>query len=320
MTRGDWREEGSSLVGMGSNEERVALLALLLSKRVSWSKTVGLVLEEGGARQALDSVMPPDDGLFPVEEEPAWQALEKARSVIAQCESMGVRVHSFQEEGYPAQLRDVHEMPPLVFTRGTAAPGERRSIAIVGSRKASQYGLSMAASIARALTEEKITVVSGLAAGVDAAAHRAALDHGGRTVGIIGTGIDRVYPADNRELQQEIADKGMVLSQFLPGAPPTKQSFPMRNAVMSGYAAATIVVEAGEHSGARIQARMALKHGRPVILPQETLVNEWARDYAQRPGVYVVRNLSELVSTVHGVQHDAEVTSDQLWEEGELVW
>ena len=320
MTRGERGEEGPSLVSMGRNEERATLLALLLSKRVSWSKAAELVFEAGGARQALDSVMPSDDGLFPMEEEPARQALEKARSVIAQCESEGVGVHGFQEEGYPAQLRDVHEMPPLVFTRGTVVPEERRSIAIVGSRRASEYGLSMAASIARALTGEKITVVSGLAAGVDAAAHRATLDHGGRTVGIIGTGIDRFYPVDNRGLQQQIADKGMVLSQFLPGAPPTKQSFPMRNAVMSGYAAATIVVEAGEHSGARIQARMALKHGRPVILPQETLVNAWARDYAQRPGVHVVRDLSELLFTVRDVLRDAEVTSEELWEEGELVW
>src|SRR5699024_12355289 len=110
----------------------------------------------------------------------------------------------------------------------------------------------------------------GLAEGVDSAAHRAALDCGGRTVAVLGTGINRCYPRQHKELQEEVAKRGLLLSQFLPDAPPTKTSFPMRNAVMRGYAAATIVVEAGEYSGARIQARYALAHGRPLFFHQNT--------------------------------------------------
>lgn len=166
-----------------------------------------------------------------------------------------------------------------------------RAIAVVGSRKALPQGLRMAYNIASRLTGMDVTVVSGLAEGVDSAAHRAALEGGGRTVAVIGTGIDRYYPPKNRDLQEEIATRGMLLSQFLPGSPPTRASFPMRNAVMSGYAAATIVVEAGEHSGARIQVRYALQYGRPLIFPRELLVNQRAQKFAERSGVYVVDNM-----------------------------
>jgi DNA processing protein len=137
----------------------------------------------------------------------------------------------------------------------------------------------MAADIARALVARKMTVVSGLARGIDTAAHRAALDAGGRTVAVIGTGIGRAYPAENHALQDEIASRGLVLSQFWPDASPDKRSFPMRNATMSGYGLATVVVEAGEKSGARIQARVAVEHGRQVILTDRVVArNTWARE------------------------------------------
>lgn len=112
----------------------------------------------------------------------------------------------------------------------------------------------------------RLSVIAGLAEGIDTAAHRAALVAGGRTVAFIGTGIDKRYPAANIEIHDEIAHSGLVLSQFYPGAGPTKHTFPMRNVLMSGYGLATIVVEAGEYSGSRIQARTAGEHGRPVIL------------------------------------------------------
>ena len=134
------------------------------------------------------------------------------------------------------------------------------------------------------LVDARYTVVSGLAEGIDSAAHLAALDAGGRTVGVIGTGLRRAYPAKNAELQDRIASEAAVVSQFWPDAPPTKTSFPMRNVVMSGVARATVVVEASHTSGARMQARFALEHGRPVFLLESLLEHEWAQDYAERPG------------------------------------
>lgn len=129
--------------------------------------------------------------------------------------------------------------------------------------------------------------MSGLAAGIDAAAHRAAVEVDGRTLAVVGTGLRRVCPPDHGELQERIVRNGAVLSQFWPDAPPTKSSFPMRNAVMAGLAVAT-VVEAGEHSGARIQARLALQHGRHLFLHERLLAQGWARELARRPGTTVI--------------------------------
>jgi len=152
--------------------------------------------------------------------------------------------------------------------------------------------------IAEHLVDTDYTVASGLAAGIDSAAHRAALDRGGRTVAVIGTGLRRSYPAQNADLQRRIATECAVISQFWPDAPPTKRSFPMRNAVMSGFALATVVVEASHTSGARMQARLALEHGRPVFLLESLLEHEWAREYAERPGTHVVRAPEEITTLV----------------------
>jgi DNA processing protein len=157
----------------------------------------------------------------------------------------------------------------------------------------------MAGGIARALAGQGVTVIAGLALGIDTAAHRAALVAGGRTVAIIGTGINRVYPAENRALYEEIAARGLLLSQFWPDAPAQRHTFLMRNATMSGYGLATVVVEAGEHSGARAQARIAVEHGRPVILTDLVVQrNEWARSLVTRPGVHVADSLDTVTATV----------------------
>jgi DNA processing protein len=163
--------------------------------------------------------------------------------------------------------------------------------------------LDLAAEAARLLVSKGLTVIAGLAAGIDTAAHRAALDGGGRTVAFLGTGITQSYPASNRTLQNEIAERGLLLSQFYPDAPPTKQSFPMRNATMSGYGLATIVIEAGEHSGTRIQARLAGEHGRSVILTDRVAgTTTWGAALAERPNVYVVSSTSELAQAINDVR------------------
>jgi DNA processing protein len=174
-------------------------------------------------------------------------------------------------------------------------------VSVVGSRQASARGLEIARSVATGLANRGITVISGLAKGIDTAAHRAALDVGGRTVAVIGTGINQSYPAENKDLQARIAREGLVLSQFWPDAPPTKQTFPMRNAV-SGFGLATIVVEAGEQSGARIQARKAVAHGRPVILTDlVTTANKWPHELIGQPGVHVAHGTAEIMAVVESI-------------------
>jgi DNA processing protein len=199
------------------------------------------------------------------------------------------------DDDYPFQLLTIHQRPPFVMWKGAQNPGDAQGVAIVGTRDASPAGVSRARGLAAELADRGVTVISGLAAGIDTAAHLGALDAGGRTVAVIGTGLRRNYPAANAELQGRIAEAGMVLSQFLPDSPPTKQSFPMRNAVMSGFAAATVVVEAAWKSGARMQARLALQHGRSVFLMRSLLEHDWARDYANRPGTTVVDTVDDVV-------------------------
>ncbi len=199
---------------------------------------------------------------------------------------------------YPSNLRAIHDRPALIFLAGHLEPDDARSVAIIGARRASRAGLDQARRLATELSRRGYTIVSGLAAGIDSAAHTAALSHQGRTVAVIGTGIDQVYPPENRELQRQIAATGAVVSQFWPGSPPSRESFPQRNAVMSGLAAGTVIVEASQRSGARIQARLALAHGRPVFIARELLDQEWARALATHPGVRAVSTADEIVETL----------------------
>lgn len=296
--------------------EKAALLALLRQPQVRWADVTSEVLEAGSPSQVLNSYLEGRDTLFALGDPGA--ALREAERDILDWEAEGIGVHAFFERIYPAQLRDIHESPPIVFTRGTLQD-DRRAVAVVGTRQASPRGVGIAQAVATALAKNDVTVVSGLAAGIDTAAHLAALEAGGRTVAVIGTGIRNAYPAANAELQQRIGREGLVLSQFLPDGPPSKKTFPMRNAVMSGYAAATVVVEAPWRSGARIQARLALQHGRPVVMPRDLLEHDWAREYAERPGVYVVDSTDELLAVVEELVAEATDGPERLRELSAVV-
>ncbi|CAN5751989.1 hypothetical protein BH18ACT7_BH18ACT7_25690 [soil metagenome] len=294
------RSDAFTLTAVGTawdDAERAALVALLRTRPdgLKWPHITAEVDARSSAL-ALWRELHPED-LFG-EDTPA---LAEACENIAKWRAADLGFLTFLDDDYPAQLREIHDLPPVLFHRGTLVDSET-GMSVVGSRNASPRGLDIARSVAAGLVDRGITVVSGLAKGIDTAAHTAALDAGGRAVAVIGTGINRYYPTENRELQDRIAADGLVLSQFWPDAPPTKHSFPMRNAVMSGYGRATIVVEAGEHSGARIQARQAIAHGRPVILTDLVVkANEWSTDLIGQPGVHVASNTTEIMSTVEDI-------------------
>ena len=278
-------------------DQAAALVALLRARlpRSTWNDIATEVMFSGDAIGVCRSRLG-DDGL--VADPRVDAAIDEARrDVAAWCRS-GARLVTVLDEAFPDRLREIRETPPFLFAAGTLVAGDR-GMSVVGSRKASDRGHQVARTAAQLLVSKGLTVIGGLAAGIDTTAHRAALDAGGRTVAFIGTGIRQHYPAANRALQDEIAERGLVLSQFWPDAPPTRQSFPIRNAAMSGYGMGTIVIEAGETSGTRIQARLAVAHGRPVILTDTVAEGtEWGAALVGRPGVHVVAGRAQLDETI----------------------
>jgi DNA processing protein len=277
--------------------EQATLVALLRTRPdgMTWPEIMTEVVAAGNAADLWTRTRPATLIDVPGESDPLQQAAEDITTWV----TSGLTFTTVLDSSYPDRLRGIHEAPPVLFARGDLRQQDL-AVSVVGSRKASERGRAMAAAIARELVALDVTVVSGLAEGIDTAAHRSAMDAGGRTVAVVGTGINKYYPAANRTLQDEIATRGVVLSQFWPDAPPQRYTFLMRNATMSGYGVATIVVEAGETSGARAQARMAVGHGRPVILTDLVVDNnQWARDLVGRPGVSVAGGLREVVAMVN---------------------
>ncbi len=285
------------------------MLALLRLPGRSWSEVADEVETAGSAAEVLDERSPRQLSLFEGESDVASVA-ERAEADISEWEKEGMRFLTLLDADYPASLLSVHQRPPFIMIRGQLSDADLRSVAIVGTRQASEHGLREADDLARGLARVGVPVVSGLASGIDTAALRGTLSAHGRAVAVIGTGLRRSYPAENAELQERIARNGLVISQFLPDAPPTKASFPMRNAVMSGYSAATVVVEAPYRSGARMQARIALEQGRRVFLLEALLANEWAMDYAKKPNTTVVRTAGDVLGHLRSA-----LVSDQ-----DLVW
>lgn len=178
-------------------------------------------------------------------------------------------------EGYPVLLDGCWDAPPFLFTRGCL--GEQNRVAVVGSRAASDAVLTMTTQVAEAVTDAGYEVVSGLALGVDTAAHRAALKAGGTTVAVMGTGIEHVYPTDNKQLAASISQHGALVSQFPPDAPRSSTSFLIRNHVIAGLSMTSIVLAGEERSGSRNEAQSAAGYGRPVLLWEPELAGKrWA--------------------------------------------
>jgi DNA processing protein len=160
---------------------------------------------------------------------------------------------------------EIDQPPPVLYLRGQLLPEDSWAVAIVGTRRVTSYGRGIAEEIASFLVSNGITVVSGLARGVDACAHQAALQAGGRTLAVLGSGVDRIYPPEHRRLADRIIEQGAVLSDYVPGTPPESSNFPPRNRIISGLSMAVVVIEAGETSGALITAEFAAEQGREVF-------------------------------------------------------
>src|SRR5256712_1826961 len=169
------------------------------------------------------------------------------------------------DERYPERLRAIYDPPAVLYCDGSVEPGDRQAVPIVGPRQATPYGLRIAETLAGELSAMGVTILSGFARGIDAAAHRAGLAAGGRTIAVLGCGLDVDYPPGHASLHAEIAGSGAVLTEFAPGTPPRATNFPRRNRIISGLALGVVVVDAAEDSGSLITARLALEQGREVF-------------------------------------------------------
>ena len=196
---------------------------------------------------------------------------------IARAGTMGVDIITIGDPQYPEKLRMIYDPPPVLYVKGVFSPVDNKSIAVVGTRKASPYGRAVAEEVAKGLAKHGITVVSGMARGIDSRAHMGALAGGGRTIAVLGSGLDVPYPPENAKLMEEIASSGAVISEFPLGTPPLPQNFVARNRVISGLALGVVVVEGDVTSGAMLTADFALEQGREVFAVPGSIASAGSR-------------------------------------------
>jgi DNA processing protein len=313
-------QKGASMAAKAQvvSEERLSLLALCTIKGVNWNVLARECQRPGGLARLLVGEVAEnsrDGSEAAALLGPALDSLperrERAQGEIDVAEQSGARLITVLDNAYPSNLRVIPKLPPFLFFRGELHRDDARSVAVVGTRRASAEGIDRAAKLASLLVQEGVTVISGLAKGIDTAAHSAVLDAGGRTIAVVGTGILQVYPRENTKLAERMVDRGAIVSQFWPSAPPTRYSFPMRNEVMSGISQGTAVIEAGKTSGAKMQARLALEQGKRAFLTSSLVTSEeWAKSYIERRGAIEVDSVDDVVKWLRSPEQ-VEMQSSQ---------
>lgn len=250
-----------------------------------------LVATFGSPVHAWDAVAPSSD---------RGAATESASGAIERARCAGARLIASGEDAYPLRLGELHDPPPVLFAIGALECLREPCVAIVGTRRATSYGERVTFEVAGALARAGVTVISGMARGIDGVAHRAALAAGGRTVAVLGTGVDVAYPIEHRALHAEIADRGLLLSEELPGDRASGGSFPKRNRIIAALATALIVIEAPHRSGALITATHALELNRiiaavpgPIDVPQSAGSNLLLRD-----GAIIIAEVADALALV----------------------
>ncbi|MGE0404679.1 MAG: DNA-processing protein DprA [Candidatus Korobacteraceae bacterium] len=203
------------------------------------------------------------------------KSLESAQEELVRATSAGAQLVVLESPAYSSLLRQIYDPPTVLYVRGNAALLNQPGIAVVGTRHPTPYGLGMAERLSCDLAAHGLTIISGLARGVDSSAHRGAVQARGKTIAVMGTGVDTVYPKENSRLAEQILElEGALISEFRMGTPPTPQNFPIRNRIISGLSAGVLVVEAGEYSGTRITARCALEQNREVFAVPGNVTNK----------------------------------------------
>jgi len=242
-----------------------------------------------------------------------WDRIEGYRE---RSRALNISIIPFDHRDYPDALKTIPCAPLLIYVRGRITGEDKYAVAMVGSRAATDYGLKVAEGMAARLASCGLTVVSGMASGIDTAAHRGALRAGGRTIAVLGTGPDKAYPAANRGLMESIAESGAVVSEFAPGMPPNKENFPRRNRIISGLALGTVVVEATLDSGSLITVAYALEQGKEVFAVPGNITSGRSRGTNEliRKGARLVQSAEEVIGEI-SPQLKAHLREDRLREQ-----
>lgn len=301
----------------GQQRRLLELCAIRIEREsVDWSVIARQVLDPHGLDDLYQGVITEKSAAakrsVPVLRKGLRDTAGLADRVTAELEAaagVGAELVTVLDPQYPANLRLIPNLPPFLFCRGELTDDDARSVAVVGTRNATDEGIRRAARMSRLLAEQHVTVVSGLARGIDTAAHRAALAAKGRTIAVLGTGITRCYPSENQDLAEEITASGALVSQFWPTSPPSRYTFPRRNVVTSGISQGSVVIEAASTSGAKMQARLALEHGKKVFLLRSLVTSQpWARDYVDRRGAIEVADVDEVIAHLAAPEHVRQAT------------
>ena len=244
----------------------------------------------------------------------AITAMRSQLSLEAEMEKLeryGVEVLSYHDPAYPSRLKEIYDYPPILYVRGSLLPEDEWCLAVVGTRRATVYGRQVTEEIVADLARSKITIVSGLARGIDAIAHQSALEAGGRSIAVFGCGLDVVYPSENAALARSLIERGALVSEYPLGSRPRAENFPRRNRIMSGLSLGVLVIEASETSGAMITAHLALEQDREVfavpgsvLSPQSSGTNHLIKE-----GAKLVQNYTDILEELNlrAVAHQMEI-------------
>lgn len=220
---------------------------------------------------------------------------------MAKLERLGIQVLTWHDDAYPARLKEIYDYPPILYVRGAITAADEWCLAVVGTRRATAYGRQVTEEIVTDLARSSITIVSGLARGVDSVAHQAALDAGGRTIAVLACGLDIIYPAENLNLARRIVENGALVSEYPPGVKPRPDHFPRRNRILSGMSLGVLVTEAGEGSGALITADLALEQNRDVLAVPGSILSPGSRgtNHLIQQGAKLVQRCQDILEELN---------------------
>ena len=230
-----------------------------------------------------------------------WQPKISLEAEMEKLDRYGVKVLTWHDEDYPSQLKEIYDYPPLIYVRGSLLPEDKWCLAVVGTRRATVYGRQVTEEIVADLAQNKITIVSGLAKGIDSVAHHSALEAGGRSIAVFGCGLDIVYPSENANLARRIIQQGALISEYPLGTRPKADNFPRRNRIMSGLSLGVLITEAGETSGAMITAHLALEQNREVFAIPGSILSPASRgtNHLIQEGAKLVRDYTDILEELN---------------------